>query len=100
MVEKTEHMATPWKIYCDTDRYPGLQAAGNKTVVIFGNEGEEAGVRGRTPEEALANAAFIVRAVNAHDDLVRAIDGLLLCGEPNEWTNAARAALAKAKATP
>lgn len=32
---------------------------------------------GNSPQEAAANAAFIVRACNAHDELVGALEGLL-----------------------
>ena len=43
-----------------------------------------------------AHAALIVRAVNAHDELVAALRELLRCSAiPESWAEPARAALAK-----
>jgi hypothetical protein len=47
-------------------------------------------------EVAEANAAFIVRAVNAHDDLVKALRRALADELGDNWQAAARAALSKA----
>lgn len=62
----------------------------------------------RSAEHVWADAALIVRAVNAHDDLVNVCTGLLECFEAGDrWTSVSRriaaknlrAALAKAKGT-
>lgn len=64
----------PWHVYDDRQFtvYPGIGAA-KDSVVIFGLKNEQCGVRGDTLEARKANAALIVRAVNAHDDLVAAL---------------------------
>jgi hypothetical protein len=65
----------------------------------------------RWDEKARANAAFIVRACNAHDDLVKALRGVLTAPTMNfapadsaeelaPWLRAAWDALAKAEAAP
>lgn len=69
-----QHTPTPWTVYDAAEAcYPGIDAA-RRTVVVFGNADEECGVRGDTPEEAEANARFIVHAVNCHDDLLEALE--------------------------
>ncbi len=73
MAEHTPHTPTPWELVMDNKRYPGIDGGDNYTVIIFGNEHEECGVRGVTHEQAIANAAFIVRAANSHDALVKAL---------------------------
>ena len=68
-----QHTPTPWTVYDAADAYyPGIDAA-RRTVVVFGSADEECGVRGDTPEEAEANARFIVRAVNSHDEMLEAL---------------------------
>lgn len=83
------HTKTPWHVYdsYSDDRYPGIDAVGS-SIVIFGCEDDETGVRGSTPEESFANAAFICRAVNAHDDLVAALKDLLdMCMSNGDFRN-------------
>ena len=57
---------------------------------------------GERNEENLANAALIVRCVNAHDDLVKAVEACLAMLDNRHWNGDmvahARAALAKARA--
>jgi hypothetical protein len=63
----------PWYVYQFPARYPGIDSAG-QSIVLFGvDEGSEAGVRGDTEDEADANAALIVKAVNLHDEFVELI---------------------------
>lgn len=59
-----EHTKEPWSVYSRDTFYPGIETA-EFSVVIWGYEGDEAGVQGHTAEEALANARRIVDCVNA-----------------------------------
>lgn len=72
-MNETKHTPTPWKCV-DGD-------IGNETTkegVVF-----HEGIYGKTVEQAEANAAHIVRCVNAHDGLVRALRTIadVACGE-------------------
>jgi hypothetical protein len=70
------HTPTPWHVFDDKAECPGIEAE-NVTIVVFGDKltiTEDCGVQGETAEEARANAAFIVRAVNSHDALVEALE--------------------------
>lgn len=91
----TKHTPPPWQInpfnssqICDRD----VSGRGCMTL---------ASMRGGTKVERQANAAVIVRAVNAHDDLVAALQAI--ASDENimsttTWARTiARAALAKAK---
>ena len=65
---KITHTPTPWDLSCHT--YDGQQLIdiGTKTTSIaIITEGEESWLEDR------ANASFIVRACNAHEDLVAAL---------------------------
>ncbi len=56
-----KHTPTPWEVsYYDYDNNGPIYCIENVT-------------RSTTPEEHKANAEFIVRACNAHDDLVEAL---------------------------
>lgn len=50
------------------------------------------------PAQAKANAAFIVRAVNAHDDLVKALEEIAQAKMPGQARSIAHATLSKIKA--
>lgn len=50
------------------------------------------------PAQVKANAAFIVRAVNAHDDLVNALEEIAQAKMPGQARSIARATLSKIKA--
>ena len=69
-----EHTPTPWSVFEAGKRY-GIDADMGVSIVLFqaNDERHGDGVLGRTKDEAHANAEFIVRAVNAHDDLVAAV---------------------------
>lgn len=66
----TSHTATPWKIYTALvgDNAPVIGADGK---AICGMNSAEYLI---PAEEKIANAAFIVRAVNSHDALVGALE--------------------------
>lgn len=69
-----QHTPTPWTVFnADEGCYPGIDA-GWRTIVMFGSPDEDCGIRGDTPEEAEANARFIVHAVNCHDELLSALE--------------------------
>lgn len=113
--ETVEHTPTPW--FVCTDPQNETWHAGR----TIGTEERTGGRRVADPclfdadEIAHANAAFIVRAVNNHDDLVAALEALIdvsseafasldeegLFNSEHEITiKAARAAVARAKAQP
>lgn len=98
---KTAHTPTPWAqgITCATDGSRYITAdCGTKyhrrKIVAEAEEGPG----------AQDNAAFIVRACNAHDALVEALEGLLTIppsepqdGPMSNWPEKARAALTLAR---
>ncbi len=102
----TKHTPTPWKV---AETAPLVMDRGMFIRCV--NEGHDHGAiacvnLGSRSEEVQANARLIVKAVNCHDDLIEALTGLLeVCPckngcDPKDMTcatNAARAALAKAK---
>jgi hypothetical protein len=76
-----EHTKTPWKIAGAVHIYSPGEGGGNvcsmsdprvSTVVGY----TDVALDSKDADEAYANAAFIVRCVNAHDDLVSA---LMMC---------------------
>lgn len=74
------HTALPWSVFAPSVECPGIESEDGVSIVVFAHclaPNEEAGVQGRTPEEARANAAFIVRACNSHDALVSALRDLV-----------------------
>lgn len=102
------HTELPWEVYSDEHGIagdaPGIESAGGESIVVFGDLGGDfQGVRGETPEEALANARFIVRACNAHYDLLEALKEAVEWDShdsgciPAVWFTKARTALSKAQ---
>jgi hypothetical protein len=93
-----KHTPLPW--HADGPEVMGLDSNGD-----FGEHVATAwnAPGGPEPEGAVANAALIVRAVNAHSDLLAAVEALLSqlndpCPYDAATTRAAaRAALAKAR---
>ena len=60
------HTPGPWSVFVDndgnSDRFPGIES-GEISIVVFGDSDDDfQGVRGRTPEESLANAHLIAAA--------------------------------------
>jgi len=90
-----KHTPTPWKV------------GGKNNNLIYGrkNVGTEEAEE-LPPDVDVENAAFVVRAVNSHDALVAALEGMLARFGHDNWrsvhdvaaVNEARAALALAKA--
>lgn len=91
-----KHTPTPWHVgeTAPTIVYaPDGFAVANATVFHGRHE----------PEESVTNAAFIVRACNAHDELVSVLGRMLRAHDAGEYVlkeqfaDAARAALIKAR---
>jgi len=64
-----------WFVYVDANDHPGIESNAGQSIVIWGDkdsENDDAGVRGRTPEEALANANLL----SASPDMFRALTAL------------------------
>jgi hypothetical protein len=75
--QPTSHTALPWHVFDEAypnHRYPGIEAAEGYSIVVWGSESDapDQGVQGRTPEQARANAEFIVRACNNFYELLTA----------------------------
>ena len=89
------------------DDYPSVRLVGDSSLDIKAEPYMAQITYGHVDKEtAVANAAFIVRAVNAHDDLVAAcrdaldaLEGLAANRDTNLWCRQLRAALAKAEAS-
>jgi hypothetical protein len=102
----SEHTPLPWRLEKQDD-LTGDTCIGGPIAIIGGDECGEGVefVLGRTcdygphgDEETTANALFIHRAVNCHDELVAALRGFLEPGEPEPVDYCkARAILAKAE---
>lgn len=72
----TAHTATPWviaEVQGDNIRTPKIQLIRPANDRNY-EEGAICYVYGSEGEKPKANAAFIVRACNAHDDLVKALE--------------------------
>jgi hypothetical protein len=104
----SEHTPMPWRVYKNTD---GTKLVGIGDADGIGILDAGFGVWAWNDPEGIANAEKVVRAVNAHDDLVRAVDELLEIEDARmaigvfisnaaaqDRIDRARAALAKAKA--
>mgnify|MGYP001576461937 CR=1 FL=1 len=96
---KTEHIPTPWEI--DTCGWPLIinQIASDKTVCEIPLK-PESSLLYVSESEQEANASFIVRACNSHDELVACLEDILDAGgDLNVMDfNRYRAALKKASA--
>jgi hypothetical protein len=93
----TEHTPTPW-IFNEYEKWSDFTVWGdNGKIAVVTELGDYL-----TYEQNCANARHIVRAVNAHDDLVAALEACLVRLDAHDSQSApealqARAALAKAK---
>jgi hypothetical protein len=99
---ETKHTPTPWRVSpTGMSVWSGDQDADSFTRICIRPEGK---VSAKENEEWPANAAFIVRACNAHDDLVSALQKWAVFMHENytpeelTWFHETDAALAKAKA--
>jgi hypothetical protein len=72
----TKHSVGEVRVFeCAEAVYPGIEINGDpgRSLVVFGTKDEATGVRGDTPEQAMANAARLVKCWNSHDELVQAL---------------------------
>lgn len=97
----SKHTPGPWVVF--DGHFPGIDGDDGKfSVLIYGEELEEGGIRGRTSEEIAANARLIAAA----PDLLEALDSLKSAVVEGWYSNGewwqegidlASAAIAKAK---
>ncbi len=73
---RLEHTPTPWKVGRDNSLFP--MAGGKRSWVIAQM------AQCRTDKAGQANAAFIVRACNSHEELVKALEWALLFVEQSD----------------
>jgi hypothetical protein len=82
-----EHTKTPWRIDHDqnpveivgpAENYRRFGVDGERTLGTVGDDCFYDDDDGNFEGEDIANAAFIVRAVNAHDEMVEAIEAASL----------------------
>lgn len=74
----TEHTPGPWAVFSPGDEaWPGIEATDlSVSIAVFEDqESGDAGIQGRTREEAIANARLIAAA----PDLLRALKALHAC---------------------
>jgi hypothetical protein len=72
MQTKTKHTPTPWRV---GERYPSrvLGSLGSGVIVAFCSDKEDEGFE---TEREKADAELIIRAVNAHEELLEAVKTL------------------------
>ena len=91
----------PWWVYNEGSRFPGIEARLNGSVVVYGNDNEIEGVKGRTHAEAIANARLIAAAPELLAALEMVLEYAEDCaadrGERPGCIDHARSAVAKAK---
>ena len=98
MTNTTAHTPGPWWVYKEGSRFPGIEArlnGRNFSVVVYGDDKEIEGVKGRTNAEALANARLIAAAPALLEALSKAVESGQLRGCLCEAE--CRAAIAAAK---
>lgn len=92
-----KHTPGPWSIITSEtcDLYAGIESDDFSIVVIgYPEDDDDGGVRGKTPEEAMANAHLIAAA----PDLLESLERVVAIADRNTVEfNAAKAAIAKAK---
>ena len=101
MTNTTAHTPGPWWVYNEGSRFPGIEARLNGSVVVYGNDNEIEGVKGRTHAEAIANARLIAAAPELLAALEMVLEYAEDCaadrGERPGCIDHARSAVAKAK---
>ena len=101
MTNTNAHTPGPWWVYNEGSRFPGIEARLNGSVVVYGNDKEIEGVKGRTHAEALANARLIAAAPELLAALEMVLEYAEDCaadrGERPGCIDHARSAVAKAK---
>lgn len=76
----SKHTPTPWKVVTGLYGTTSIWADGEEMAICPINYD---GAR-RPPEESTANAEFIVRAVNCHDELLAALEDILASYDAND----------------
>ena len=105
-----EHTPTPWNYSIEKVTTSNTSGNNRKVLIGIGNtficslrNTVPTNTPTEYPEQAIKDAEFIVRAVNAHDELVAILKGILVCDEnrkielPNYLYNDIKKALAKAE---
>lgn len=69
MTQEVKHTPGPWMVEPGNGGaiYPGIEAP-EFSVVVFGDDNDDGGVRGRNPVETLANAHLIAAAPELLED--------------------------------
>lgn len=62
---EAKHTPTPWTLKTEDVENPAIHSASTGKIAVW--------CEGSDPNEDAGNAALIIRAVNAHDDLVAAL---------------------------
>jgi hypothetical protein len=103
LIKDTLHTPGPWTVFMDKQmKRAGIEAKGI-SIVVFGAHEDDAGIHGKTAEEALANAHLIAAAPElllALESFVTACDTappIDLISHISSACKKARAAIAKAK---
>ena len=80
-----EHTPTPWELFDDSGVTAIInpRACSSKREIVFWT-GFDAS---HYPKQAKANAAFIVKAVNNHDQMVKALEEIEALGEKADLKN-------------
>lgn len=73
-----EHAPRPWN--CGSESPCGIVRDKNNSPVADCRYSEIPRLENRTPERIAANARLIVRAVNAHEELLEALERVATCG--------------------
>lgn len=78
------HTPGPWKVMDIVRAFPGIEAE-RSSIVVFGDEGEDSGVRGKTRDERMANARLISAAPDLLEACKQALDSIT--DASGLWTN-------------
>lgn len=57
----SKHTPGPWRVFSEGRKNPGIEAK-SSTIVLYGDDDEDCGIRGEDSEEQLANARLIAAA--------------------------------------
>jgi len=89
MTNAVSHTPTPWKVTTTNEVWMSS---------VCGSDGDEIAQCFKFKNESEANAAFIVRAVNSHEELLEAAKSLIKYGVVgDEYKEQVRQAIAKAE---
>ncbi|KQQ94971.1 hypothetical protein [Massilia sp. Leaf139] len=82
----TKHTPTPWRVTDGTNIKDDCRPISEHGVLIAGAHGYNGSGFFPSDEEAAANATFIVRACNAHEELVKALRVIKTQSIGDDWT--------------